>query len=203
MGRWKQQLLSSLWLWLAATIWFAAPPTAAACSCAIPYGPMQEFASADVVFRGRTAGTAETNWGIRPLYAQWAKALSLPPPRLEQPIDFEVIAAWKGIETTHVTLYAEAGGHCAVRLGAGEYVVYGVREDGRGNLRLCARTRTVILAYDDLGFLRRQAELPLAPASPAITSRWPLAAAVLVLLVAAGWLWRHSPLVKRYETKQT
>jgi hypothetical protein len=121
---------------------------AEACRCALAPLPCAAFQESDVVFAGRVVSidTIQLSGDDSDMMR----------------VDFAVLEAFRGVESTMVSLI-NGPGDCAFDFEAGEsYVVYGRRWD-KSPLPLtglCTRTRLLISAADDLAYLRGRTAVP-------------------------------------------
>lgn len=140
-----------LWisLFFAGGLW---PATADACSCATERLPCGATWSADAVFVGHVVSIqSSTSPGNFPF---------------KRHVELAVLEAFRGLQPSQVSLVAE-GSNCDYPFRIGEtYVVYAYRSaDGQLSTSICARTRPVAEANEDLTYLRSLTALD--PSSPA------------------------------------
>ena len=140
---------SAISLLLASVLW---PAPAHACSCATEGLPCGAAWSADAVFVGHVVSIESS-----------ATPGGLP---FRRRVELAVVEAFRGLQLSQVTLAAE-GSTCDYAFRMGEtYIVYAYRSaNGQLSTSICARTRPVAQATEDLTYLRSLATLDMG--SPA------------------------------------
>lgn len=140
---------------LASSLFFAgglSPAAADACSCATEGLPCGAAWRADAVFVGHVVSIESSTTPGNFLFSRRA--------------ELAIVEAFRGLQLSQVTLVA-GGSNCDYPFRMGEtYVVYAYRSpDGTLSTSICARTRPVAQATEDLTYLRSLATID--PGSPA------------------------------------
>jgi hypothetical protein len=143
-----------------------------ACSCAGPASPEEQFASADVVFRGTVTAKVDRLSLFRKAWIT-LQALVGHDPDFDMDtymnsqgfkVKFSVREMWRGPGERTLQLYTgRGGGDCGVPFQVGtEYLVYAWCDgDGDCFTIICGRTRRIENAAADLRYLASRRALPL------------------------------------------
>lgn len=148
--------------------------TLLACSCASPGAPAQQFASADVVFRGTVTARVDRQTVLR---RAWTTFLALIGRETDFAmetyarshgfeVEFSVERMWRGPASREMAIFTgRGGGDCGVPFEVGkEYLVYGWCDDEDDCFSIiCSRTSVIENAAEDLRYLASRTALRLPP----------------------------------------
>ncbi len=151
---------------LAALIAFSFASSVLACSCAGPGLPHEQFASANVVFKGEVLRVND-RWNV--FRKAWTYVLLLMDRQPSEKhygfeVQFEVSRMWRGPGTSKLRIFTgRGGGDCGYPFKVGErYLVYAYGNTNEGwYADICSRTRVATGAAEDLAYLDTLGELPL------------------------------------------